>query len=139
PASAASRHAARPVREPSSGAVEPSPAPSRSGPRSEGLPEGQVDQAALFVAEADVEPDQDRLGEREAQAAAVGDADVVRRLQAPGIAALPREVLLREEDPSDVGEGGGIDDDVPPVEHVELVDSPARLEVRPDASRAEKA
>src|SRR2546428_7941776 len=116
---------------------EDRPALARGVPRagsssaSEGLPELQVDEPALLVAEAHVDAGDERLRERDAEAGPVavaegtGDAanDVVVQ------AKLSAQLAVRDEHTTRLAERHAVEPDSPPLEEVELRELEAVLAV----------
>src|SRR5438445_7627342 len=108
---------------------------------SEGLSDLQVDEPALLVAEAHVDAGDERLRERDAEAAPVavaegtGDAanDVVVQ------AELSAQLAVRDEHTTRLAERHAVEPDPPPVEEVELRELEAVLAIHERPGRAHEA
>src|SRR5262249_46891848 len=108
---------------------------------SKGLPEGEVDEARLLVAEPHVDGGEERLRDRDPEPASVAVLEVRHEAADLGRrqAELVPELRLGAEDAPGFAEGRAADAHVPDVEEVERVDREPVLEVREHAGRTEEA
>src|SRR5262249_1644269 len=122
------------------GSSRSSPVAWEGGERnSEGLPERQVDEPLLLIAEADVDPREDRLRDGEADTGTVAVLEMRHQRVGECGAQLTLHGRPRLEDASALAEHRAPDANVPEMDEVELVDGEAILEVQEHALGPEEA